>query len=51
VKGQFEEVERDKQFGIMVSNNIMDIPEKTRVEVSLQKGETKYLKMNVANVL
>lgn len=35
----------------MISNNIMDIPEKTRVDVNLQKGEAKYLKMNVANVL
>jgi hypothetical protein len=34
----------------MVSNNIIDIPEKTRVDINLQKDEIKYLKMNMGNV-
>lgn len=41
---------RNKQFGILVSNNIIDIPEKTRLEVTNEKGESKYMKMSMKNV-
>lgn len=41
---------RNKQFGILVSNNIIDVPEKTRLDVAIQKGEMKYMKMSMKNV-